>query len=178
MNFTRYFKNYSNKNEFKLLTKEIIEKPILGIKNPNKIQRYEVVLTDIDRDGNYTLANCWEKNLGIPGIFKSKKECLKQGQFFAVYYYIDLLKNQELRSWDELKKLIENKLKGMKSIICPKCKREIEIEKYNLIDLDNLNNFKCPFLSCKNTFEIPNVNDFEFIAEQLMFDKKMFDFGF
>ena len=171
-NFTRYFKNYY-KNEFKLLTKEIIEKRISGIKNPDKIQRYEVVLTDIDRDGNYILVNCWEKNWGIPGIFKSKKECLKQGQFFAVYYYIDLLKNQELKSWDELKKIIGKKLIGMKSIICPKCKKEIEIEKYNLIDMNNLNNFKCPFSSCKNTFVIPNDNNtFEFIVEQLMYNKK------
>ena len=183
-NFSEYFRDYSIKDEDKLLTKEILEKPIDNIENPNKIERHAVVLTDIDKDGNYVLVNSWGKYWNNHGIFKSRKECLKQSQFFAVYFYTKQLKKEEQESWENLTKLIENFLRGMKSIRCPNCKRSAKIDRYLVVDK---NNFKCAYKNCRHVFEIQNDSDnFEFIVGQLMSydldkninNKKLFDYGF
>ena len=49
-NFTNYFKGYIS--EEKILTKEILEKPIANVENPEEISRHDVVLKDIDEEGN------------------------------------------------------------------------------------------------------------------------------
>ena len=59
------------------------------------------------------------KDWGNNGTFKVKKECLKNSAFFAIYYQLDQLTNNENDSWLKLKEDIKKYLKEMKSIICP-----------------------------------------------------------
>ena len=186
-NFCSYFKGYSFNSKDKILTKEILEKPIHNIENENKLEGHSVILVDIDdkEDDIYMFVNSWGKNWGNEGKFKAKKECLKNLVFYAVYFEISLLKEEEQKSWDKLKDNIKNLLKEMKSIKCPICKRSARIDKF---DAENENKLKCPFeTECVFEIENDNCNDnFDFIASQLFikdFDRKKnkknkFDYGF
>ena len=156
-NFSDYFKT---KEENKLLTKEILEKPNNNIENPDKITGHSVILTDIDDDNNYIFVNSWGKNWGNEGKFKSKKNCLKL-TFYAVYYTIDSLTQEEKNSWENLKTDIKIYFNEFKSIRCTKCGKSAEIEKFHFIEP---NKFKCPYLNC--IFEIKENS--EFLFEQFM----------
>ena len=61
-NFSNYLKYQSEEEEEKILTKEILDKPVDNIKDPDKIIRHAVVLIDIDKDDNYILLNSWGEN--------------------------------------------------------------------------------------------------------------------
>ena len=177
-NFSRYFKDNSIKKEEKVLTKEILEKPIDNIENPDEPgDRHAIVLIDIDEDDNYIFINSWGENWGNQGLFKAKKDCLNNCVIYAVYYNLNLLTNEEKNSWEKLKENIKKGLKEIKCFRCPKCKRKARIEKF---DIKDRNRLICPFEeACE--FEIRNDGDYEFdfIIEQILDDKKkLFDFGF
>ena len=186
-NFCSYFKGYSFNSKDKILTKEILEKPIHNIENENKLEGHSVILVDIDdkEDDIYMFVNSWGKKWGNEGKFKAKKECLKNLVFYVVYFEISLLKEEEQKSWDKLKDNIKNLLKEMKSIKCPICKRSARIDKF---DEENENKLKCPFeTECIFEIENDNYNDnFDFIASQLFIKdlnkkknkKNKFDYGF
>ena len=158
----RNFSNYFNfKDENKLLTKEILEKPN-NVENPNEIEGHSVILSDIDKDDNYIFVNSWGENWGNDGTFKTKKDCLNL-TFYAVYYTIDLLTQEEKNNWEKLKIDIKNYFNEFKSIRCVKCGLSAEIEKFHI---DENNNLKCPFLKCNSVFEIKD--NFEFLLEQFM----------
>ena len=63
-NFCSYFKGYSFNSKDKILTKEILEKPIHNIENENKLEGHSVILVDIDdkEDDIYMFVNSWGKN--------------------------------------------------------------------------------------------------------------------
>ena len=147
------------------------------------MEGHAVILSYIDEEGNYTLINSWGKDWGNKGTFKVKKECLKNGSYFAVYFLNEHLTQNEKDSWVELKTNIKNLLIEMKSIKCPKCKRSAKIEQFDLANV-----LKCPF-DTKCVFKMVNNNhnnEFSFIVEQLLSydpytnkDAKMkFNFGF
>ena len=177
-NFSNYLEKQS-KEEEKILTNEILDQPIDNINNPDEIDRHAVILIDIDKDDNYILLNSWGEKWGNKGIFKAKKECLKNSVYYAIYFYPSLLKKEEIEAWNKLKNIIKNSLKEIKSIRCPKCKRKARIEKFDVIDRNKL---KCPFedaciFEIKN--EENNYDEFSFLAEFLLDNKKkLFDFGF
>ena len=178
-NFSNYFKDYSIKKEEKVLTKEILEKKLNYIKNPEEMGgRHAVVLIDIDDEDNYILVNSWGKYWGNNGLFKAKKECLKNSAFYAIYFNENILKKEENEAWKTLKDTIKKLLKEMKSIGCPICKRSAKIERFVVEDNNKL---KCPFEK-PYTFEIKKDNDnnyeLEFLVEQLFnYKKKYFNFG-
>ena len=131
-NFSNYYlKDQSNDKEEKILTKEILDQPIDNINNLNEISRHSVILIDIDKDDNYILLNSWGQKWGNKGLFKAKKECLKNSVFYAVYSNPSLLKKEEVEAWNKLKNTIKNSLKEIELIRCPKCKRKARIEKFS-----------------------------------------------
>ena len=177
-NFSNYFKDGTIKQEEKILTKEILEKPIDNIENPDALgDRHSVVLIDIDEDNNYILMNSWGKNWGNNGLFKTKKDCLRNIVIHAIYFNLNLLTDNEKKAWEELKENIKKALNEIKCFRCPKCKRKARKEKF---DLKERNRLICPFEeACE--FYIRNDEDYEYdlIVEQILDEKKkLFDFAF
>ena len=114
--------------------------------------------------------NSWGKNWGNNGLFKSKKECLRNIDIYAIYFNLNLLTENEKKAWEKLKENIKKGLKGIKCFRCPKCKRKARIEKF---DFKDRNRLICPFEeACE--FNIRNDGDceYDFIAEQILDDKK------
>ena len=167
-NFTNYYNDNSINQEDKVFTLDILNKPNnKHFEEPNERSGHAVILSDIDEDDNYILINSWGKDWGNNGTFKMKKECLKDGIFFAIYYTIDLLTEEEKESWNKLKIKIKNLLNEMKSIRCPICKRSALIEKFEIIDRCK---YRCPYEE-KCEFTINKYDDKElneFLIEQLM----------
>ena len=177
-NFSNYFKDDTINQEEKLLTKEILEKPIDNIENPDeKGDRHSVVLIDIDEDDNYIFMNSWGKDWGNNGLFKAKKDCLRNFEIYAIYFNLNSLTDNEKKAWEKLKENIKKVLNEIKCFRCPKCKRKARIEKF---DFKDRNRLVCPFEeACE--FNIRNDEDYEydFIVEQILDEKKkLFDFVF
>jgi hypothetical protein len=112
-NFCDYFKDKSIKQEEKLLTLGILEKK-KKIENPDEISGHSVILYNIDKSGNYILINSWGKEWANEGTFKTKKQCLKNGIFYAIYYDDDLLTQEEKNAWIKFKNNITKSLIEMK----------------------------------------------------------------
>ena len=129
-------------------------------------------------DGNnYVFMNRWGENLGNKGIFKAKIDCLRNCVFYGIYHNIYCLTNEEKNYWEILKSNIKKATDEMNSIRCPICKRKAPIDKFYV---KNNNKLICPFQEAC-VFDIRNNGDyeFEFIAEQIFYDKKnLFEFGF
>ena len=175
------FSNFSNDfKEGKVLTKELLQQQnIINIQDPNQTDGHSVILSDIDEEDNYILINSWGKDWGNNGTFKIKKECL-ESKFFAVYYLIDQLTNDENNSWNKLKENIKKSLKEMKSILCPMCKRRAKIEQFDIID-----KLKCPYeTNC--VFDInKDISTSFYVSQLLSYDnytnmdfKQKFNYGF
>ena len=182
-NLNTYYKDNSIEKDKKLLTLEILEKQ--NNKNiivPNETIGHALILLDIDEDGNYILINSFGKEWGNNGIFKTKKECLKESVYFAVYFTEEDLTDSEKNSWIKLKEDIKKYLAKMKCIRCPVCKRSSNIEFFEKIFG---NKWKCPYKE-KCEFEIDINNELDFITGKLCeYDldnnktvHKKFDLGF
>ena len=156
------FKNFSqNFKEGMVLTKDILEQQNFNIINPNQLSGHSVILSHIDEYDNYTLINSWGKNWGNNGMFKTRKECLKNGSFFVIYYDYNQLTKEENDSWAKLKNDIKLNLKNMKYIRCPKCNRSDLIEKFEILD-----GLKCPYeQNC-----LFNINNQFFVQQLLSYD--------
>ena len=127
-----------------------------------------VILTDIDNEGNYIFMNSWGKQWGNKGTFKEKKECFENTEvIFAVYWYLNDLKEEEINAYNELKNKAIKLLNEMQAIRCPICKRCAIIEQFEIVD-NRCCKLKCPF-ETKCIFEVNYDNDnYEFILEQLV----------
>ena len=179
VNFSQYYKTYQIKPEEKLLTKEILLRSIydINIEKPDELSRHFEILIDIDESNNYVFMNRWGENLGNKGIFKAKIDCLRNCVFYGIYHNIYCLTNEEKNYWEILKSNIKKATDEMNSIRCPICKRKAPIDKFYV---KNNNKLICPFQEAC-VFDIRNNGDyeFEFIAEQIFYDKKnLFEFGF
>ena len=177
-NFSDFSNNFKEGN---VLTKEILEQQNnINIQEPNEIEGHSVILSDIDEDDNYILINSWGKDWGNNGTFQVKKECLKNSAFFAIFYELKQLTDEENNAWMRLKEDIKKSLKEMKWIRCPLCERRDKIENFEFID-----KLKCSYdTNC--VFDINNDESISFYAYQLLFDgnytnmdfKKKFYYGF
>ena len=78
-----------------VLTKDILEQQNYNIINPNQLSGHSVILSHIDEYDNYTLINSWGKNWGNNGMFKTRKECLKNSSFFVIYFDYNQLTKEE-----------------------------------------------------------------------------------
>ena len=171
-NFNKYYQDKSIKQEDKLLTLDILNKPIFeGVIDPDKIEGHSVILFDIDDNGNYIIVNSWGEEWGNKGTFRARIECFQYTQaIYSVYWLEEDLTDNEKQAWKDFPKLIINLLDEMKTIRCPICKRCARIEQYDIIDYNHYKQkkLKCPFQNgCE--FEINYENDnYEFILEQLL----------
>jgi len=166
-NFCDYFKDKSIKQEEKLLTLGILEKK-KKIENPDEISGHSVILYNIDKSGNYILINSWGKEWANEGTFKTKKQCLKNGIFYAIYYDDDLLTQEEKNAWIKFKNNITKSLIEMKSIRCPKCQRSARIKQFKIKESnENKIELQCPYEESK--FIIGKDNGMlRFIVGQLL----------
>ena len=173
------FNNFSqNFKQGMVLTKDILEQQNFNI-NPNQanqVSGHSVILSHIDESDNYTLINSWGKNWGNNGTFKTKRECLKNGSFFVIYYDYNQLTKEEYDSWAELKNDIKIYLKNIKDFRCPKCNRSDAIEKFEILE-----SLKCPYeqkclFEINNQFFVQQLLSYDFSANK---DAKMkFNYGF
>ena len=173
------FNNFSqNFKQGMVLTKNILEQQNFNI-NPNQanqVSGHSVILSHIDEFDNYTLINSWGKNWGNNGTFKTRKECLKDGSFFVIYYDYNQLTKEEYDSWGELKNDIKIYLKNIKDFRCPKCNRSDAIEKFEILE-----SLKCPYeqkclFEINNQFFVQQYLSYYFSANK---DAKMkFNYGF
>ena len=86
-NYIKYSKEHKLENMSK---KEILEPTNNNIENPNNIEGHIVILSDIDKEGNYTF-KLYEKEYKNIGVFKVKKDCLKNHSFFVIHFFEELL---------------------------------------------------------------------------------------
>ena len=173
------FNNFSqNFKQGMVLTKDILEQQNFNI-NPNQanqVSGHSVILSHIDESDNYTLINSWGKNWGNNGTFQTRKECLKDGSFFVIYYDYNQLTKEEYESWAKLKNDIKINLKNIKDIRCPKCNRSDAIEKFEILE-----SLKCPYeqkclFVINNQFFVQQLLSYDFSANK---DAKMkFNYGF
>lgn len=187
-NFCEYFRDTSKKNNKKVLTPQILKQPNDEVKDPNELEGHSVILSDLDKNGNYIFRNSWGKEWGNEGTFTTKNDCLKNAEYYAIYYDEKELTPEEIKCWKKLKKDIKEILSNMKSIRCPKCKRSARIEQFEIIkEKVSKCTLQCPYEEeCQ--FEIGrNLEDnFEFLVDQLLsYDlennkeaKNKFIFGF
>ena len=143
------------------------------VKDPDKWDGHVVILIDIDENDNYVILNSLGENWGNKGCFKAKKDCFESFSIYAIYFNVELLKEEEINAWQKLKisikeKLIElrKKINNKYSIRCPKCNKSVPINEY---EGTLLNYFISPF-SKRCIFSIEN--DYSYIAG-LLFDDDM-----
>ena len=86
-NYIKYSKEHKLENMSK---KEILEPTSNNKEKPNKIKGYIVILSDIDKEGNYTF-KLYEKEYKNIGVFKVKKDCLKNHSFFVIHFFEEFL---------------------------------------------------------------------------------------
>ena len=173
-NFSDYFKHDNIKQEIKILTKEILERPNKKeVDKPDDFEGHAVVIKDIDENGNYIIVNSWGEEWGDKGIFRAKKDCFQNPSIYAMYYTINNLPKEDKDNWNKLKNGIKNNMNEMKigkilknfKLRCPYCKNSTKIGEYAALSFNCL---KCPTANeC-----IFYVDNFEFIADQLyLYDK-------
>ena len=147
-NFTNYYKDSSIFPEDKLLTLDILNKPINEmIEAPEKLSEHALILFYMDKDDNYIMVNSWGENLGYKGTFRAKRECFTNTQaIYSVYWLENELKPEEIKAWNEFPELIIKSLKELASIRFPICKRCAHIEQYEVVENRNYKQ-RCPFQS-------------------------------
>ena len=56
------------------------------MKHPNELEGHSVILSNLDKNGNYIFINSWGKEWGSEGTFTTKKNCLKNAVYYVIYY--------------------------------------------------------------------------------------------
>jgi len=187
-NFSDYFEKDSTNQSDKILTKEILDKPVTKkIDKPDDIGGHAVILKEIDDNDNYVIVNSWGKDWGDDGKFRVKKNCFENCSIYALHFRVNLLKDEDIENWSKFKNYIKEDLYEMQKsqvlkefkFSCPKCKKSSIIKNFQALSSITL---KCPFeQSC-----IFDAHNYDFIADQvlsyenkkLIVKKNKFDFEY